>query len=573
MPPCIPPDARADGGAEEYRAAARHARAAAAAGLLLQQQQQQELGRPASSGDLLLVCSYTDYATLAHTPKGDVAPAGASGVAAFAVDAARRELVVRSRSAVRAAAAAGAAGGGGVPVVRLHNAAFLLKHPSLDVVYASTERIDREGSVVAMRMDAESGALTLLNSVAARGRSTCYLNLDAARGVLNAVNYWDARLAALGVDAATGALEENAPRCVLQQKRGEYADAARPGREEHWAYRQRWAHTHCAVTEPYTGLPNLFVCDLGEDQVLHFVQGARGGLARVGHAQLPRGVGPRHLVFHPSLRVAYVVNELDSSVSVLDVSESALRRAAAAAADVADAACADGAGAEGQVVVLDSDESDGGSSGSEAGGADAPGGEAACALSIAQTLSTLPPEWQGRSCIKNGVWKAASHCSEIKVHPSGRFVFVANRGHDSLAVFAVDPGTGGLSPPVFTPSGGATPRNFSFCCGGRFVVVGNQDSNCLCLFEVDERTGALELAHSIDCPSPNYVYAVPRAKSADARAAAAAGAGAAAGARAREALVAGVSAGVGVAAHACVRRVPAEAAACLPRPPPSGSPS
>ena len=70
----------------------------------------------------------------------------------------------------------------------------------------------------------------------------------------------------------------------------------------------------------------------------------------------------------------------------------------------------------------------------------------ASVLMEAQVISTLPPEWDGRGSINaDGVWKAASHASEVRLHPSGDFLYVANRGHDSLAVFRISADDGTLS--------------------------------------------------------------------------------------------------------------------------------
>ena len=55
-------------------------------------------------------------------------------------------------------------------------------------------------------------------------------------------------------------------------------------------------------------------------------------------------------------------------------------------------------------------------------------------------------------------WKAFSHCSEIRLHPNGKWLYVGNRGHDSIAVYGVDPRTGHLSLVRIEPSGGACPR-------------------------------------------------------------------------------------------------------------------
>ncbi len=86
---------------------------------------------------------------------------------------------------------------------------------------------------------------------------------------------------------------------------------------------------------------------------------------------------------------------------------------------------------------------------------------------------------------------ADNHCSEIKLSPDGRWLYVGNRGHDSLALFAVAETTGDLTPIGPIPSGGKTPRHFAFDPSGAFLAVANQDSDAVTIFAVDPRTGRL----------------------------------------------------------------------------------
>ncbi len=104
-------------------------------------------------------------------------------------------------------------------------------------------------------------------------------------------------------------------------------------------------------------------------------------------------------------------------------------------------------------------------------------------LSEIQTVSSLPPGFEGTST-----------AAEILVHPGGRFLYVSNRGHDSLAAFAIDAATGRLSPVGWTPSGGRTPRNFAFDPTGRWLLVTNHDSDNAVVFRVDDQTGRLQQA-------------------------------------------------------------------------------
>jgi 6-phosphogluconolactonase len=81
--------------------------------------------------------------------------------------------------------------------------------------------------------------------------------------------------------------------------------------------------------------------------------------------------------------------------------------------------------------------------------------------------------------------------AEIAVHPSGRFVYGSNRGHDSIVVFAVDGQRGTLVPVEHEPTRGRTPRHFALDPSGRWLIAANQNSHTLTVFRVDERTGAL----------------------------------------------------------------------------------
>ncbi len=104
------------------------------------------------------------------------------------------------------------------------------------------------------------------------------------------------------------------------------------------------------------------------------------------------------------------------------------------------------------------------------------------ALAPRQTLTTLPADFPG-----------VSHAAEIRVHPSGRYVYCSNRGHDSLAVFAIDEVSGRLTLVEIVPCGGKNPRNFDLSPDGRWLLCANQQSNSLSVLQVDRRTGRLTL--------------------------------------------------------------------------------
>ena len=109
-----------------------------------------------------------------------------------------------------------------------------------------------------------------------------------------------------------------------------------------------------------------------------------------------------------------------------------------------------------------------------------------------QTISALPPDFKGHD-----------DAAEIEVHPAGRFLYSSNRGHDSIAVFAINPATGKLRRIENTPTGGKTPRNFAIDPTGSYLFAANQDSNNIVVFRINRRTGHLTRTGTvIDVPSP-----------------------------------------------------------------------
>jgi 6-phosphogluconolactonase len=113
-------------------------------------------------------------------------------------------------------------------------------------------------------------------------------------------------------------------------------------------------------------------------------------------------------------------------------------------------------------------------------------------LKILQTISTLPMDFRG-----------VNHTAEVQVHPSGKFLYGSNRGHDSVAVFAIDSNTGTLTARGHVAEGIKTPRNFGIDPTGRYVVVANQGADNVIVFRVDADTGALQpTGHRIEVPQP-----------------------------------------------------------------------
>jgi 6-phosphogluconolactonase (cycloisomerase 2 family)/glucose/arabinose dehydrogenase len=122
------------------------------------------------------------------------------------------------------------------------------------------------------------------------------------------------------------------------------------------------------------------------------------------------------------------------------------------------------------------------------------------ALKSIQTISTLPAGFKG-----------GNSTAEVVVHPSGRFLYGSNRGHDSMAVFTIDEATGKLTAAGHTPTQGKTPRNFAIEPTGQYLLAANQNSGTVVVLRIDPRTGALRpTGHSAEVPSPVCIRFLPR---------------------------------------------------------------
>ncbi|MBM3458685.1 MAG: lactonase family protein [Armatimonadetes bacterium] len=118
-------------------------------------------------------------------------------------------------------------------------------------------------------------------------------------------------------------------------------------------------------------------------------------------------------------------------------------------------------------------------------------------LTALHTLPTLPAGFQG-----------ANSCAELHVHPSGRYLWVSNRGHDSLAGFAVNRETGRLTAAGHTATP-KTPRSFALDPSGRFAYAAGQGSTQLAAYRIQMETGALTPIHTYEVgPQPSWVEIV-----------------------------------------------------------------
>ncbi|HEY4977888.1 MAG TPA: lactonase family protein [Candidatus Acidoferrum sp.] len=116
-----------------------------------------------------------------------------------------------------------------------------------------------------------------------------------------------------------------------------------------------------------------------------------------------------------------------------------------------------------------------------------------------QEISALPKDFTGRN-----------DAAEIAIDPSGKFLYTSNRGHDSIAIFAMDPAEGTLSPLAIVPTGGKEPRHFAIDPTGHYLLAENQNSNTISEFRIDPATGNLTPTGTVtQVPSPVCIAFLP----------------------------------------------------------------
>ncbi len=204
--------------------------------------------------------------------------------------------------------------------------------------------------------------------------------------------------------------------------------------------RQDASHAHWVGFSPDNRF--AFVPDLGLDKVVIYKHDPETStITAHGSARVPAGGGPRHMKFHTSGKWVYVLNELSLSVTVFDYN-----------AETA-------------------------------------------AMTPKQTIPTVPKTLLAK--------EQFTSASEIRVHPTGRFVYSGNRGHDTITAFRVNQETGELAVIELENVRGATPRNFNLDPSGHWLVAAGQDSNTLACFDVDSGTGELTYNRSnVFAPAP-----------------------------------------------------------------------
>ena len=316
------------------------------------------------------------------------------------------------------------------PVAQLAKPRWFVANPTLSIVYVANDVAGKDGSVIAYRVNRNTGALTKINEVDAGGIGTTHLWLDAPSSTLIAANFFSGSATSLAVnaDGSVGALAST----VKETGSGPHK-------------RQTKAHAHGIALDP-TGQWAL-VSDLGADRVFVY------GFDRASRALAPAsdehayavapGSGPHHSAFSPDGRFVYTLDELTADVQVLRWDAAAAR------------------------------------------------------LSAVQSVA-----------ISSADDKGARSGAEVLVSRDGRFVYVEDRGENTIVAYARDAATGQLSLVQRVASGGDKPWALAIDPTGRWMLVAN--ATRVSLFKIDTAAGTLsDTGQSVASATPLSIGFMP----------------------------------------------------------------
>jgi 6-phosphogluconolactonase len=313
-----------------------------------------------------------------------------------------------------------------------------------------------DGNITIYRLDRGAKTLTLDDTVDA-GNYPSFLAVNPAHTMLYAVLEGTTSVAAFAIDQTTGGLTKrgsdqpaggDAPTHVSVDKTGGWvmianynggsvrvfpvmndgslgapSDTKMPG-----------TNPHFIVTDAANAF--AFVPCKGSNLVAQYSFNAQNGtLTANATPSVPTasGAGPRHFAFHPSAPFAYLINELDDTMTAFSYDATMGR------------------------------------------------------LTPIHSLSTLP----------GGMSSGSNSTAEVAVHPTGKFLYGSNRGDNSIVVYTLDQGTGRMTLGGHDASGGQTPRHFSLDDTGALLFAANRDSNNVVVFSVNPDTGRLTEASRV----------------------------------------------------------------------------
>jgi 6-phosphogluconolactonase len=315
---------------------------------------------------------------------------------------------------------------------------FLTIDKDRKYLYAVNELLEYEGkksgAVSAFAVDQKTGNLRFLNRQTSLGGAPCFITTSENQKFVLVANYLGGNVTGFPIekDGKLGASVS------LAQHTG-----FGPNKD-----RQEAAHAHSITLDRNNRF--AFAADLGIDKLMIYAFDAQTGKLKPNEAQAffqtRGGAGPRHFSFHPNGKFAFLINELDLTITSLAYDE------------------------------------------------------AAGTLKEIQTVPTLPEK----------ALRAGATCADIHVSPNGKFLYGSNRGHNSLVSYRIDEETGRLEYIEHTPTGGKKPRNFAIEPNGKFLLAANQESDSVVVFRIDEKTGKLQATgNTAQVPVPVCLKFIP----------------------------------------------------------------
>ena len=306
-------------------------------------------------------------------------------------------------------------------MAKANNPSFLAYDNSRQYLLAVNEVSNEEGVGYVSSYKVEDDQLMMINQRSSGGAHPCHINVNEENQIIVA-NYTGGNMGLLQLKS-DGALSELLD---VQQHEGSGSHERQEGPHAH----SGWFTRDGSVVSVDLGTNQLWFSRIDPDN-LKFIS------EEPGTFDMLDGAGPRHLVFHPERDIIYVIDELTSSVSVVNK--------------------------------------------------DPENGE----YMISQTITTLPNDFT-----------EANTCADIHISSDAKFLYASNRGHNSIAIFSVDQGTGALTSQGYESTRGETPRNFTLSPDEKFLLVANQTSNNIVSYKRDLESGMLTFVDEIEAPAP-----------------------------------------------------------------------
>nr|WP_246427956.1 lactonase family protein [Paenibacillus phyllosphaerae] len=295
---------------------------------------------------------------------------------------------------------------------------------------ATTAEGKKAGEAASFAFDPISGSIKLLNRALTVSGPTCHIQRDDQKPYLIVVSYHGGMAGLLEItdNGEIGQLLDT------QQHEGKGAHPERQDRP----------HPHSTFFSPDGRF--VLIQDLGLDKIfIYAIDRENGKLNLHGTTNTHPGAGPRHLAFHPNGNYAFVINEVDSSITSYAWNQQ-----------------------EGTLTSI-------------------------------ETVPTLPA----------GGFAGENTTAEIAVSNDGRFLYGSNRGHDSIVVHAIDPESGRLTLVQHESTQGGHPRHFAMTPNGQYLLCANRDGNNIVTFRVDQESGRISpTGNSITVSKPVCVQPV-----------------------------------------------------------------